>query len=68
MTSRSSAADCTDKDPRPTRPADPRSRAVIAIVPRKSGRVDLHLECGHVARRRLGLCPPTRVICTECER
>ena len=55
------------KDSGPNRPSDPRTRAVIAIVPGQSGLVELQLECGHATRRRLTLCPPAKAICTECK-
>lgn len=48
------------------RPLDPRSRAVIATVPLKASTLELHLECGHVVRRRVAFCAPARVICTTC--
>jgi hypothetical protein len=44
----------------------PRARLVTAIRPGKSGVSELHLECGHVLRRRLSLCPPSKVICPYC--
>jgi hypothetical protein len=50
-------------------PAAPRRlkvRSVIEIRPGRAGTSELRLECGHVLRRRLALCPPTRVICPEC--
>lgn len=52
----------------PTRPLDPRMRAVVATVLLKAGTVELHLECGHVVRRRVAFCAPARVICTRCPR
>ena len=48
------------------RPLDPRSRAVVATVPLKAHILELHLECGHVVRRRVAFCAPARVICTLC--
>ena len=50
MTSRPFAVASEGKEARPHRAHDPRSRAVTSIVSRKSGRVDLHLECGHGVR------------------
>lgn len=50
----------------PARPLDPRMRAVVATVPLKAGTVELHLECGHVVRRRVAFCAPALVICTRC--
>jgi hypothetical protein len=47
-------------------PHDPRSRAVTAIIDKGHGAVAVQLECGHVARRR-PMCPPSRVICPQCE-
>lgn len=50
----------------PERPRDRRSRAVTARTACGHGAVALQLECGHVARRRPGLCSPTRLICRQC--
>ena len=50
----------------PARPLDPRMRAVLTTIPLRGGTVELHLECGHVVRRRVAFCAPSRVICTRC--
>ena len=47
-------------------PARSKVRSVVRTVPVRAGVTELHLECGHVVRRRLGLCPPTRIICPSC--
>ena len=44
----------------------PYARAVISITPVRAGTSELLLDCGHVVRRRLALCPPRRVICPSC--
>jgi hypothetical protein len=47
-------------------PRDPRSRAVTSVSDAGGGALAMKLECGHIARRRPALCPPTRVICRQC--
>ena len=47
-------------------PRDRRSRAVIEARRLPSGATELRLECGHVLRRKLKFCQPSRVICTLC--
>ncbi|MEA3009907.1 MAG: hypothetical protein QOJ91_1599 [Sphingomonadales bacterium] len=48
------------------RPRDRRSRAVTARTPCGRGAMAMELECGHVTRRRPGLCQPSRIICEQC--
>jgi hypothetical protein len=48
------------------RPRDPRSRAVTGSTPCGGGTVAIRLECGHIVRRRPGLCSPSRLICRQC--
>ena len=48
------------------RPRDRRSRAVTARTPCGRGAISMQLECGHVTRRRPGLCQPSRIICEQC--
>ncbi|HEX9946357.1 MAG TPA: hypothetical protein VGA98_02345 [Allosphingosinicella sp.] len=48
------------------RPRDRRSRAVTARTACGRGTVAMELECGHVTRRRPGLCSPSRLICRQC--
>ena len=45
---------------------NPFARAVVSITAARAGTSELVLECGHVLRRRLALCPPRRVICPSC--
>jgi hypothetical protein len=48
--------------------APTRSRAVLSVTPKRNGCVEIALECGHVVRRRLSLCPPSRLPCPSCAR
>lgn len=45
-----------------------RTRAVLSIAKAPAGVSELHLECGHVLRRRLSFCPPKYVRCPFCEK
>jgi hypothetical protein len=42
-------------------------RQVLSLADVGRGCTELELECGHVQRRRLQLCPPAHVICRECQ-
>ena len=46
----------------------PRGRAIISVTPTRNGCADIALECGHVLKRRLTLCPPRRLPCPLCAR
>lgn len=66
MTDQRAAEGLPEHRPEAARKPVPKVRTVTAIQQRRAGVSELHLECGHVLRRRLALCPPSRVICPHC--
>jgi hypothetical protein len=48
------------------RPRDPRSRAVVDMAHEGARVFRFRLGCGHDVTRKVGLCVPSRLICTAC--
>ena len=44
----------------------PQVRAIVSVDAKPGAVLELHLECGHVMRRRVYICRPQHVLCREC--